>query len=255
MRKILNSISLCLLLVGLSVPAQAEYRELTGTISADIPADYIYRYITDYKSFYVSPDEETLLYLELIKLSNLPSPWQDVVEIQNQYYGYDSLTILSESKTFMLNPRETYCTRTYLTAQGDTLRCDTRQVQADYVIAVRFKDFTGTRSKVFDRYCATVYGHSNLWDRWRLYSGRNFWILMIAILPVMIPGAKLRAKYGKTDRFRKSIVYGAICAIATLLTFALICGGQWDVAAIHAAVAFGLGFYARMSGEIFYFSA
>ena len=254
MKNLLNILSVFLLITAFVRPVHAEYRELTTTVSADIPADYIYRRISDTKCFYVSPDEETLLYLELIKLANLPSPWQGTKEIQNQYYGYDTLVMLSEQKSFMLNPRQDYCTRTYLTADGDTLRCDTRQIESDYVIAVRFKDYTGTRSAVFDRYCTSVNGHANLWDRWRLYTGRNFWILMIAILPVMIPGAKLRVKYGKTDRFRKSIAYGAVCALATLLTLALIFGGQWDVAAIHAAVAFGLGFYARMSGDVFYFS-
>ncbi len=58
MRKILNSISLCLLLVGLSVPAQAEYRDVATTISADIPSDFIYRYISNSKSIYYSPDDE-----------------------------------------------------------------------------------------------------------------------------------------------------------------------------------------------------
>lgn len=253
MKNILTPFLLFLLLIGFAAPACAEYRELTSTVSADIPAEYIYHRVSDSKCYYVSPDEQTILFLELIKLANLPSAWQDEEEIQNQYYGYDTLVILSEDKTFMLNPRESYCTRAYLTAEGDTLWCDTRQIESDYVIAVRFKDYTGTRKAVFDRYCASVYGHANLWDRWRLYTGRNFWILMIAILPVMIPGARLRIKYGKNARFRKSLGYGAVCALATLLTLAMILGGQWDVAAIHAAVAFGLGFYARMSGDIFYF--
>ena len=105
MKNVLNILSVFLLITAFVRPAHAEYRELTTTVSADIPADYIYRRISDTKCFYVSPDEETLLYLELIKLANLPSPWQGTKEIQNQYYGYDTLVMLSEQKSFMLNPR------------------------------------------------------------------------------------------------------------------------------------------------------
>ena len=254
MKKSTWRIIIVLLLFGVPQNLKGEYRELTTCISADIPSDYVYHYISDTKGIYVSRDEQSMFYIEFVKIKNLPSRWRDMREMQNQYYGYDSLTVLSENKTFLLNLREDYCTRVYLTAEGDTLFCDTRRLLYDYVLATRFKDYTGSRKADFERYCDTVYSHANLFDRWRLYTGRIFWFLVIAILPVMIPGAKLRSRKGKEDRLKKSLGYGAICAVATLLIIALILGGQWDVAAIHAVVAFCLGCYARFSGEYIVFS-